>query len=124
MYLDEILSSGIFKSQITTLLITTNKSDDHHEAPLSVEEICVDIFNVCTRLTALTLYESSHRSPLRFNFEELSPPNIYSSSLLMLNIRVQCFANCLYLLDGRFSQRHTLYVDMVNAYYPQNYKNQ
>ncbi|CAM4987915.1 unnamed protein product [Rotaria socialis] len=124
MHLDEILSSGIFKSQITTLLITTNKSDDHHEAPLSVEEICVDIFNVCTRLTALTLYESSHRSPLRFNFEELSPPNIYSSSLLMLNIRVQCFANCLYLLDGRFSQRHTLYVDMVNAYYPQNYKNQ
>ncbi|CAM4901499.1 unnamed protein product [Rotaria socialis] len=124
LFTDEILSSGIFKNQITTLLITTNKNDDYHEASLSVEEICVYIFNVCARLTALTFYESSHRSPLRFNFAELSPPNLYSSSLLILNIRVQCFANCLYLLDGRFSQLHTLHVDMVNTYCPRNYKNQ
>ncbi|CAM2712079.1 unnamed protein product [Rotaria socialis] len=37
-----------------------------------------------------------------------------SSSLLVLNIKVQHFSQLLYVLDGRFSQLHTLIVDLIN----------
>ncbi|CAF1531691.1 unnamed protein product [Rotaria sordida] len=114
MYLDEILSSGIFTNQITTLFITMDKNNNYDEMLLSVGKICVYIFNVFTRLIALTFYESSYRNPIRLCFNDPLPSNIYSSSVSILNIRVQCFDDCLYLLDGRFNQLHTLYVDLVN----------
>ncbi|CAF0725862.1 unnamed protein product [Rotaria sordida] len=39
-----------------------------------------------------------------------SPPTVFSSTLSELHILVPRFIDCLYLLDGRFNQLHTLYV--------------
>ncbi|CAF0943860.1 unnamed protein product [Rotaria sordida] len=124
LFTDEILSSGIFTNQITTLLITMDKNNNYDEMLLSVGKICVYIFNVFTRLIALTFYESSYRNPIRLCFNDPLPSNIYSSSVSILNIRVQCFDDCLYLLDGRFNQLHTLYVDLVNPSCPDETENQ
>ncbi|CAF4820389.1 unnamed protein product [Rotaria sp. Silwood1] len=62
LFTDETLSSGIFKNQITKLLITINKNDDYFEMLLSVD--------------------------------------------------------CLYLLDGRFNQLHTFYVNLCHIRRP------
>ncbi|CAF2783665.1 unnamed protein product [Rotaria sp. Silwood2] len=106
------------------LLITMDKNDDYYEMISSVENICNYIFNILTRLTSLTLYETSYRCPVRLNFYNPLPFTIFSSTILILNVRVQCFEDCLYLLDGRFNQLHTLYVDLVNIHCPRKLKNQ
>ena len=101
-----------------------NKNDDYDDMLLAVGNIFDYIFKVFTHLMSLTIYESSCRSPARLIFNDSLPFHIYSSTILILNIKVQCFDDCLYLLDGRFNQLHTLYVDLVNTYSPQNIKNQ
>ncbi|CAF5055349.1 unnamed protein product, partial [Rotaria sp. Silwood1] len=57
-------------------------------------------------------------------FDDAFLPTFRSSTLLKLNIRVQCFDDCLYLLDGRFNQLHTLCVDLVHINEPHEIKNQ
>jgi hypothetical protein len=42
----------------------------------------------------------------------MSPPTVISSNLLELHVRVDCFTDCLYLLDGRFNQLHTFHVNI------------
>ncbi|CAF1518188.1 unnamed protein product [Adineta steineri] len=42
----------------------------------------------------------------------------------MLNVKIQTFENCLYLLDGRFNQLHTLIVDLANVHRPYKILNQ
>ncbi|CAF1403549.1 unnamed protein product [Adineta steineri] len=42
-----------------------------------------------------------------------SPPNIFSSTLIELHVSLNDLTDCLYLLDGRFSQLHTLRVYTV-----------
>jgi len=39
-----------------------------------------------------------------------SPPAVFSSTLLKLHVGLVDFIDCLYLLDGRFNQLHTLHV--------------
>jgi hypothetical protein len=51
-------------------------------------------------------------------------PTFRSSTLLKLNIKVHCFDDFLYLLDGRFNQLHTLYVDLARIYCSDEIKNQ
>ncbi|CAF5144328.1 unnamed protein product, partial [Rotaria sp. Silwood1] len=64
--------------------------------------------------THLTFSESSFENIVRLliyvPFRSFS-----SSNLLVLNIKVQSFSQCLYLLDGRFSQLQTLYVDLAKV---------
>jgi hypothetical protein len=47
----------------------------------------------------------------------LGPPTFFSSSLTTLHINVEDFDDCLYLLDGRFEQLHTLYID-IHFFWP------
>ncbi len=124
--LDEILSSGIFKNQITTLVITidnNNKFPD--EITWSLASIGNYILTVFTNLAYLIFYESSYKNrvPLRFD-DDAFLPTFRSSTLSRLYIRVRCFDDCLYLLDGRFNQLHTLSVDFVNIRRPQENINQ
>lgn len=37
-------------------------------------------------------------------------PIVFSSVLLELHVTVESYEDCLYLLDGRFNQLHTLYI--------------
>ncbi len=47
---------------------------------------------------------------------EYSFPIMCSLTLLELHVKVDSFDDCLYLLDGRFSQLQTFYVDIPSAY--------
>ncbi|CAF3412615.1 unnamed protein product [Rotaria sp. Silwood1] len=70
------------------------------------------------------LYESSYKNRVRLLLDDEFLPTFRSSTLLKLNIRVQCFDDCLHLLDGRFNQLHTLCVDLVHIHHPQEIINQ
>ncbi|CAF2959730.1 unnamed protein product [Rotaria sp. Silwood2] len=111
LFTDKILSSGILKDQITTLFVSI---DNNNKAQLTTINICNCILTVFTSLICLTLYESSYKNRVILYFDDAFLPTFRSSTLLKLNIRVECFEDCLYLLDGRFNQLHTLYVDLVN----------
>jgi hypothetical protein len=72
----------------------------------------------------LTLYKSSYKNRVQLFFNYPTFPDFRSSTLLKLDIRVQCFDDCLRLLDGRFYQLHTLYIDLVQIRPPQVIENQ
>jgi hypothetical protein len=105
MCLDKSLSSGLFKNQITKLVIGIDANRDDLS---TMRNICNRIFTVFNNLTHLIFYESSWKNIVRLFFEFPSP-KFSSSTLLVLNIKVETFDVCLYILDGRFSQLHTLY---------------
>ncbi|CAF2987020.1 unnamed protein product [Rotaria sp. Silwood2] len=121
LFNDEMISSNILKNQITTLFVTI---DDNKETVFSMIKVCNYIVNAFTNLMDLTLYESSfiNRIPLYFNDGFFS--TFRSSTLLKLNIRICTIDDCLYLLDGRFNQLHTLYVDIVDVNPSEEIKNQ
>ena len=93
---------------------------------LSVTNICNDIFTIFTHLITLVIRESSYRNRVRlFLYDDHPPhPSFRSSTLRILNIRLQTFDDCLCLLDGRFNQLHTLIVDLAHILYPDEILNQ
>jgi hypothetical protein len=118
------LSSEIFKSQLTTLTLTLNeieKNDDIYEL---IAKIFNSIFIIFKRVTTLILDESSFRNRVRLCLTDPLLTNFHSSTLLQLVINVQCFDDCLYLLDGRFPHLHTLYVELANMYFSNEIPNQ
>jgi hypothetical protein len=114
MYLDERLTSGIFKNQITTLIITI---DPNQHDLSTMQNICNDIFTVFIKLTHLIFYESSYEDIVRLLFDFPSPC-FSSSTLLVLKIKIQTFSQCLWILDGRFNQLQTLNIDLANIHSP------
>ncbi|CAF3540478.1 unnamed protein product [Rotaria socialis] len=110
LFTDERFSTGIFKKQITRLIITTPRKKNNS---FTIVKICSCIFSICNKLTHLTFSESSYVDFVSLLFDVPSR-SFSSSSLLALNIKVQHFSQLLYVLDGRFSQLHTLIVDLIN----------
>lgn len=107
--LDENLSSGLFKNQITKLLITIG-TDWDQDCYLTMQYVINHIFSVFKKLTHLIFFESSHRNIVALSLN-YSPINFCSSTLLVLKIKTEWFDTCLYVLDGRFNQLHTLIVE-------------
>jgi hypothetical protein len=91
---------------------------------LSVVNICNDIFTVFTNLITLIIRESSYKNCVRLFFDVPPLPSFRSSTLRILNIRLECFDDCLYLLDGRFNQLHTFIVDLTKVRLPKLIPNQ
>ena len=114
MCLDERLSASIFKNQITTLIISI---DTNKKKLYAMKNICNYIFTVFINLTHLIFYDASYTNYVRLLFD-IPPASFSSSSLLVLNIKVQSFHMCLYLLDGRFSQLHTFYIELAHIHRP------
>jgi hypothetical protein len=83
---------------------------------MSVRNICNDIFTIFTDLITFVIRDSSYRNSIRLLLYDDHPPcpSFRSSTLRILNIRLQTFDDCLYLLDGRFNQLHTLIVDLAH----------
>ncbi|CAM4820746.1 unnamed protein product [Rotaria magnacalcarata] len=106
----ESFSTGIFKKQITRLIIATPRKK---KDSFTIVKICSCIFSIFNKLTHLTFSESSYENFVSLLFDVPSR-SFSSSSLLVLNIKVQHFSQLLYVLDGRFSQLHTLIVDLIN----------
>ncbi len=120
MCLDERLTCSIFQNQITTLVITI---DSEQYVLETMENICNHIFTVFNNLSHLIFYESSYKNIVRLLFDFPSV-NFFSSTLWVLNIKIQCFRVCLYLLDGRFNRLHTLIVELANLYPTEDIENQ
>ena len=53
-------------------------------------------------------FSVGHQS-LRF---DMSSSTVFSSNLMELHLNLEHFTDCLYLLNGRFNQLHTLYVNI------------
>jgi hypothetical protein len=114
MCLDETLSSGIFKKQISTLVIIIDKNKEMRSTKNIMKNICNGIFPVFTNLLHLHFTEWTVESAVRLSFD-FPPSMFFSSTLLELNIKVHRFDECLYLLDGRFNQLQTFYVNILSS---------
>ncbi|UJR29226.1 hypothetical protein I4U23_010440 [Adineta vaga] len=112
LFIDTRLSSGVFKNQITTLIITMNERKNDNL--LASMKICTRVFSVFINLTYFKLTESSCEDIFRL-MSSFPIWRFSSSNLIVLNIKVQSLSQFVYLLDGRFSQLQTLVVDVVNT---------
>ena len=120
MCLDERLSASIFKNQITTLIISIDPDKNKRS---TMNNICNHVFTVFINLTHLIFDDPVCESSARLSFD-VPFPIFSSSSLLVLKIKVQTFDVCLYILDGRFEQLHTLDIELANILSPSEIENQ
>ncbi|CAF3791442.1 unnamed protein product [Rotaria sp. Silwood1] len=111
LFTDKNVSCGIFKKQIRRLIITIDKNK---KDLFTKVKMCSCIFSIFINLTHLTFSESSFENIVRLLID-VPFRSFSSSSLLVLNIKIQTFSQCLYILDGRFSQLETLYVDLAKV---------
>ena len=75
-----------------------------------MEYICNNIFDVFKKLTDLIFSESSYQNIVGLPFM-YPPTNFCSSTLLVLNVKINYFDTCLCFLDGRFNKLQTLIVE-------------
>ncbi|CAM4949990.1 unnamed protein product [Rotaria socialis] len=120
LFTDERLSASNLKNQITTLIISIDPDKNERSTMIN---ICYYVFNVFINLTHLTFYDAAHQNNARLLFD-VPFPTFSSSSLLVLKIKVQTFDVCLYILDGRFEQLHTLDIELANILSPSEIENQ
>ncbi|CAF2986737.1 unnamed protein product [Rotaria sp. Silwood2] len=104
-----------FKNQISSLVIDIDESDEAN----SLEIIRLIFTYMCVTFTNLRYlnFGPSLSDCQQLSFDT-SPLAVFSSTLSELHIRVSRFIDCLYLLDGRFNQLHTLYVYINFIYVP------
>ncbi len=108
IFLDQSALTHIDIDQIDSLVIEVNRYEDMRT--------CIDV-NLYLFTQILTMFYNlkyfyfgpSFHSSQRLSFGN-SPPNIFSSTLLELYVSLNDLTDCLYLLDGRFNQLHTLHV--------------
>ncbi|UJR23220.1 hypothetical protein I4U23_026239 [Adineta vaga] len=125
LFIDEEFSCGILENQITKLLITfdNDNGEDYHDMLLTFMNIFHYILVTFTSLNCLILHQSSYAGRFLLSIENL-PSTFRSSTLLKLDIKLQCFDDCLILLDGRFNQLHTLHIDLVHMRWSNVIQNQ
>jgi hypothetical protein len=82
-------------------------------------EIFALILSLCKNLTGLNFFNMFGRKRCRTSLFLHLPPTAYiSSSLLKLQIYVETFVDCLYVLDGRFDSLSTLIIDVGQIFDP------
>lgn len=68
-------------------------------------------------LIHLTFYDALYTDTVRF-LTNATSPKFSSSTLLTLNIKAYNFDDCLHILDGRFNNLQSLYIDLMKIYSP------
>ncbi|CAF3350760.1 unnamed protein product [Rotaria sp. Silwood2] len=112
LFTNETILTDLFKNQISSLTIRIRRDNKHMLTNDKSTMIFTDIFTMFTNLQYLNFKPSSNCSQrLSFHF---SPPIFISSTLLKLHVNVDHFDDCLYLLDGRFTQLRVLHVNTFN----------
>ncbi|CAF1367885.1 unnamed protein product [Rotaria sp. Silwood1] len=109
LFTDNNLSSDIFKNQITSLVVGI---DSEKKNLSTVENICNNLFTMMNNLIHLTFYDTSYRNIVRF-MTDVPSSKFSSSTLLTLNIKAHNFDDFLYILDGRFNNLQSLYIDLI-----------
>ncbi|CAF3844896.1 unnamed protein product [Rotaria sp. Silwood1] len=107
-----------FKNQISLLAIHITKGENLITRKNMIEHIFIQIFIIFDKLQYLDF--GSHSINFQRFFFTILPPTLFSSTLLELRVSLKRFIDCLYLLDGRFNQLHTLKVNI--AFIEQNSK--
>jgi hypothetical protein len=103
---------NILKNEISSCSIDIIENEKHSSKNDVLEFLLTQIFSVFPNLQYLNFNPNLNLCN-KFSFN-ISRSNIFSSTLLELHINLGNISDCLSLLDGRFSQLHTLY---VNIYY-------
>lgn len=107
--LDESLIDG-FKNQISSLVIAAiAKECPSSKLNTRLFECILNMFTNLKYLNYSNFNRAAYHQQLSF---EVSPPTIFSSTLLELKVKVRSIDDCLYLLDGRFSQLQVFDVDI------------
>jgi hypothetical protein len=102
----------IFKNQITTLTIILAEYKIHASTSDVMDTVCSHVLIKFRNLACLKFHPYSDiyvNCIERLSFTTREIP-FFSPNLLKLHINVKFFSDCLYLLDGRFEQLHTLEV--------------
>jgi hypothetical protein len=118
LFLDENLLNHTLKNQISSLIVHISKDAIRSSIDSVIKCAFTHILTMFTNLKYLNFGESV-RSDQRLSFY-LSPPSVISSTLLELHVSLEYFSDCLYLLDGRFNQLHTLYVYISKILFSDN----
>ncbi|CAF4181612.1 unnamed protein product, partial [Rotaria magnacalcarata] len=103
-------STSIDKSQILALVIGCSTYGKIISTNNMNATILAHIFTTLSNLQCLSFCPSSTWNNL-LSFVN-SSPGINSSTLLELDVHLVCFSDCLYILDGGFSNLHTLHIDI------------
>ncbi|CAF4647693.1 unnamed protein product, partial [Rotaria sp. Silwood2] len=102
----------ILKNQLSSLVIDFIVKNNSRTKTENVHTLMfTQIFNVFTNLRYLS-FDPSSVSLQGLSFY-VSPSTIISSTLLELHVGIESFNDYLYLLDERFNQLHTLYVNIL-----------
>jgi hypothetical protein len=111
-YLDKTSVICTLKKQILSLVVDINKKEIYSfPKDDSNAIIFAHIFSMFTNLRYLKFCLSAdYHQRLSFQTTSLT---VISTNLLDLRVCLDNFNDCLYLLDGRFQQLHTLYVDIA-----------
>lgn len=109
-YLGESSLTSIDKNQILSLAINRTIYGKLSLTKDINPQTLAHIFTTFSNLQCLNFCASSIWGR-RLSFAN-PYPDINSSTLLELHIRLTSFSDCLYILDGRFNKLHTLYIDI------------
>ncbi|CAF3369688.1 unnamed protein product [Rotaria socialis] len=113
IFTDETPLIHIFQSKISSLVVDIPQKSIT-DTGNSITDIFTAILTVCSKLEYFR-FGPAYCCQLRFQ----NPPTISSSTLLEMHVRVECFVDCLYLLDGRFDQLQRLSVSIDRIASPQ-----
>ena len=120
LYLDENIFNDDLKNRIRFFTVLLRHDKEKTSVLQKNTEIFRNIFIIFTNLQYFN-FASSEIYPKYISFEILSPILI-SSTILELHVSVSGFNDCLYLLDGRFDQLRTLYVNIASIRYSSDSK--
>ncbi|CAF3818585.1 unnamed protein product [Rotaria sordida] len=99
-----------FKNQISSFVIDFISKLNPRAA---IKDMHTLIFTqILTKFTNLQYLKFDQSSISFRRLSYVSPPTIICSTLLELYVSIRNFDDCLYLLDGRFTQLHTLHVNI------------
>lgn len=123
--LDETLASSLFRNQIRKLMITIDNQHPHHDdTEINMLNLLIEIFTVFINLTELMVAEFLYRDRVRLYLNPAPSATFSSSALKKLNIKVHCFEDCLFILDGRFNQLQTFQVSLDEIFPPRRIQNE
>ncbi|CAF4036142.1 unnamed protein product [Rotaria sordida] len=103
----------LLSEQITHLSIDMEVKTSMPPLSKTVSKIFVLILSLCKRLISLNFCSSYRYRLMAIHIFKPSTTNCISSTLTTLNINVDNFADCLYLLDGRLNCLSTLIIRVL-----------
>ncbi len=102
---------NLLTEQITDLTIDIHVKSILPPFSETLSNIFASILSLCKRLMNLNFCQLSKYRSLSISIHNLSSTSCMSSTLSTLNINVETFDDCLYLLDGRLQCLSTLIIN-------------